>query len=95
MNITVRGVSEDIRDALSEIARSRGQSLQAYLLGILRREAGYAKNVAIIAALETDLLSAGETPKDAPTSAEILTQVRREREEQLLGSRLDDELPRS
>jgi hypothetical protein len=95
MTITVRGVTEEIRDALTETARSRGQSLQAYLLGVLRREAGYAQNAAIIAALETDLLAASDTAQDAPTSAEILTQVRREREEQLLGSRADDEPPRS
>lgn len=37
--LQIRDVPDDIRDLLAEQARSRGQSLQAYLLDVVTREA--------------------------------------------------------
>jgi hypothetical protein len=62
------------------------------LAAVAERDSG---NLAIIAGLETELLSAGGAPMDGPTTVDILTQVRRDREEQLMDSERDDESPRS
>jgi hypothetical protein len=37
VSIQVRDVPEQVRDTLAEVARSRGQSMQAYLLSLLAR----------------------------------------------------------
>ena len=39
---------EELRDRLSELARQRGQSLQAYLFDVLRDEARRQDNLAIL-----------------------------------------------
>jgi len=40
--LQIRDVPEDVRDRLASEARRRGQSLQAYLLGLVTREAELA-----------------------------------------------------
>lgn len=42
--LQVRGVPEEVRDALASAATARGQSLQAYLLDIVTREAAFQHN---------------------------------------------------
>lgn len=46
--IQVRDVPADVREALAREARSRGESLQAYLLEVLEREARAARNRATL-----------------------------------------------
>lgn len=58
-----------------------GKSWCSSLAAMAEHDVG---NVAIIAALETELLSAGEGPKDGPIPVDILTQARRNRQEQLM-----------
>jgi hypothetical protein len=43
--LQIRDVPEDVRDAIAEIAASRGQSMQAYLLEMVGREAQLLRNM--------------------------------------------------
>ncbi len=49
--LQIRDVSTEVRDALATRARSRGQSLQAFLLELVNREAGLARNQALLSDL--------------------------------------------
>ena len=46
--LQIRGVDDEVRDALAERARSRGQSLQAFLLSLVQEEARRSANLAIL-----------------------------------------------
>lgn len=46
--LQIRDVPEEVRDALASAAAERGQSLQAYLLEMIRREVRIRRNVDII-----------------------------------------------
>jgi len=46
--LQIREVPEELRDRLSELARQRGQSLQAYLFDVLRDEARRQDNLAAL-----------------------------------------------
>ena len=46
--LQIRHVDEETRDALAARARARGQSLQAYLLEMVRDDARRATNLAIL-----------------------------------------------
>jgi antitoxin FitA len=47
--LQIRDVPDDVRDALAERARERGQSLQAYLLDMVEADARRARNRAVLA----------------------------------------------
>lgn len=49
--LQIRDVPADVRDALAARARAQGQSLQAYLLDLVRREVGFARNQALLSDL--------------------------------------------
>lgn len=46
--LQIRDVPEELRDRLRELARQRGQSLQAYLLDVIRDEARRQDNLAAL-----------------------------------------------
>jgi hypothetical protein len=46
--LQIRDVPEDVRDALTAQAKARGQSLQAFLLELVERQAGRLYNVAVL-----------------------------------------------
>jgi hypothetical protein len=46
--LQIRGVSEEVREALVVQARARGQSLQAYLLELIEAQAHRLRNVAVL-----------------------------------------------
>jgi antitoxin FitA len=46
--LQIREVPKELRDRLSELARQRGQSLQAYLFDVLRDEARREDNLAVL-----------------------------------------------
>jgi hypothetical protein len=46
--LQIRDVPDDLRDRLSELARQRGQSLQAYLFDVIRDEARRQDNLAVL-----------------------------------------------
>ena len=76
--LTIRDVPEDVRDLLAQQARERGQSLQAYLLGILRRQAQFGRNRELLTEIEAELRAEGGGGPEAPDSWEVLAQVRTE-----------------
>lgn len=47
-NVQIRDVPDQVRDTLAEVARSRGQSTQAYLRNLLEEEARRASNSALL-----------------------------------------------
>lgn len=48
VNIQVRDVPEQVRDAFAEAARTRGQSMQAYLRNLREEDAQRADNVRLL-----------------------------------------------
>jgi hypothetical protein len=46
--LQIRDVPDEVRDALVAQARQRGQSLQAYLLDLVRQQAQRANNAALL-----------------------------------------------
>ena len=48
VSIQVRDVPEQVRDTLAKVAKSRGQSMQAYLLALLEEDARRAGNVMML-----------------------------------------------
>lgn len=46
--LQIRDVPEPLRDRLAELARQRGQSLQAYLFDVLQDEARRQDNLAVL-----------------------------------------------
>jgi hypothetical protein len=79
--VTIRDVPEDVRDLLAQQARERGQSLQAYLLGILRRQAQFSRNRELLTEIESELRAeGGGAGPEAPDSWEVLAQARTEAE---------------
>lgn len=77
--ITVRGVPDDVKAALVEQARERGQSLQALVLHTLQQQAAFSRNRQIIAEIEEELSKGGGAGPDAPRSWEVLEQERARR----------------
>jgi hypothetical protein len=82
--MTIRDVPAETRDRLAYEARLHGQSLQAYVLDVLNREAAFSRNRDVLARIRRRLAVRGGVAPDAPTSAEVLAQARAERDEQLL-----------
>ncbi|WP_462188556.1 MULTISPECIES: hypothetical protein [unclassified Frankia] len=74
--VTVRDAPEDVRDTLAQYARQQGQSLQAFLLGVLTRQARYARNQQVLAAVEDELAAGGGAGVDAPAAADVLAAAR-------------------
>ncbi|WP_370617506.1 FitA-like ribbon-helix-helix domain-containing protein [Mumia qirimensis] len=50
MNVAlqIRDVPETVRDAIAQRAEERGQSMQAYLLDLVSRDARIARNLALL-----------------------------------------------
>ncbi len=76
--LTIRDVPEAVKDALASAARERGQSLQAYALGVLTREADFMSNAHVI--VEVDARRAHLAGDDAPRAAEVIAAERERRE---------------
>jgi antitoxin FitA len=50
--LQIRDVPEDVRDVLAERARARGQSLQAFLLSLVKDEARRSRNILLLKQFE-------------------------------------------
>jgi len=46
--LQIRDVPEEVRDALAERARARGQSLQAFLLSVIQDEARRSRHASLL-----------------------------------------------
>ncbi len=46
--LQIRDVPDEVRDMLTERAKARGQSLQAFLREVVLREASFAHNIAVL-----------------------------------------------
>ena len=77
--LTIRDVPEEVRDLLAQQARERGQSLQAYLLSVLNRQADFCRNRQLLAEIGQELDSGAGADQGAPDAAEVLGQARAER----------------
>jgi len=77
--LTIRDVPEDVRETLARDARLRGQSLQAFLLGILEQQAAFSRNRALLDDIERDLEAAGGAGEDAPDAADLIAEARADR----------------
>ncbi len=77
--VTIRDVPEDVREALGTYARQQGQSLQGFLLGLLTRQARFARNQGILAAVGRELTTGDGADAAAPDAAHLLATARTER----------------
>lgn len=77
--LTIRDVPDEVKDALALDARERGQSLQSFLLGVLKRQAAYSRNRQLLSDIERDLADGGGAGDDAPDAAVLLEQARTDR----------------
>jgi plasmid stability protein len=76
--LTIRDVPDDVKAALTLEARERGQSLQAYLLAVLKQQAAFSRNRQLLVEIERDLAQGGGAGEDAPDAADVLAAARRE-----------------
>jgi hypothetical protein len=76
VTVTIRDVPEDVRDVLSQHARQRGQSLQAFLLGLITRQARFERNRQVLAMVDQELAAGGGAGPDAPDATEVLEAAR-------------------
>jgi plasmid stability protein len=76
--LTIRDVPDDVKDALALEARERGQSLQAYLLAVLKQQAAFSRNRQLLVEIERDLAQGGGAGADAPDAADVLAAARRD-----------------
>jgi plasmid stability protein len=77
--LTIRDVPDGVKEALGRDARESGQSLQAFLLGVLKRQAAFSRNRQLLSEIERDLAEGGGAGADAPDVAELLEQARPDR----------------
>lgn len=80
--LQIRDVPEEVRDALAERARARGQSLQAFLLSVIQDEARRSRNLALLDRF------GGRADGSKLTAAEAVDAIalaRAERDEHLMG----------
>jgi hypothetical protein len=75
--LTIRDVPGELRDSLAEQAQAKGQSLQAFLLSVLHRQADFSRNMQVLAEVEADLLHGGGVSPDAPSAATVLDDARK------------------
>lgn len=76
--VTIRDVPDEVRNLLAQQARERGQSLQAFLLAVLRRQAAFSRNRQLLAEIESDLSRHGGAEAEAPDAASVLARERGE-----------------
>ena len=78
--LTIRDVPVDVKAALAQQARERGQSLQAFALAVLKRQADFSRNRQSLVDVEHDLADGGGAGTEAPSAADVLAVARAEQE---------------
>lgn len=84
--LQIRDVPDDVRDALAARAAAHGQSLQAFLLDLVTREAHRSANLALLERFEARRDGSRLTSQQV---VEALHAARAEREARLIGD-IDD-----
>lgn len=84
--LQIRDVPEEVRDALAERARARGQSLQAFLLSVIRDEARRSRNTALLERFADRADGSRLTNAEA---ADAVSEARAERDDERLRGRQD------
>ncbi len=82
--LQIRDVPDEVRQTLTERARARGQSLQAFLLALVEDEARRSQNVAL---LDRFADRADGSQLTAEQTTEALRQARAERDAALTSGR--------
>lgn len=67
---------DEVKEALARDARERGQSLQAFLLGVLVRQAAFRQNRQMLADIERDLAAGGGAGGEAPDAKDVIEAAR-------------------
>lgn len=70
---------EDVKNALARDARERGQSLQAFVLSVLTRQAEFSRNRQLLADIDRELADDGGAGADAPDAADLIAEARERR----------------
>src|SRR5262245_57189078 len=78
--LTIRDVPDSVKEALARDARERGQSRQAFLLGVLTRQAAYRQNEQLLAEVGRDLATGGGAGREAPDAKELIEAARARRD---------------
>jgi hypothetical protein len=76
--LTIRDVPDAVRATLAEEASARGQSLQAFLLGLLTQRADFAHNRGLLGEVTVELGEHGSLGDDAPAAGDVIRAARRE-----------------
>jgi hypothetical protein len=74
--LTIRDVPEDVRDLLAQEAREHGQSLQAFVVSVLHRQAAFSRNRQLLAEIDSELNVGGGAAEDAPDVSDVLDRER-------------------
>ena len=92
VNILIRDVPDEVRDALAAAARIQGKSMQAYLHDVLSSHSTHARNMALID--EVRAMQADQA-LDGPQVdvVELIRQQREARTAELVGRVLDEPAP--
>ncbi len=69
VNLLIRDVPDDVRDAIAARARAQGRSMQAYLYELVRDDAARDVNLRLLAAVRD--LGGGADDAD-PSAADVL-----------------------
>lgn len=88
--LTVRDVPDDVKDSLTRDARERGQSLQAFVLSVLEREASFGRNRELLAEIDRELADDGGANEDAPDAADLIVEARERRTSMLSDDDCDE-----
>jgi len=78
--LTIRDVPDSVKDILAREARERGQSLQAFLLAVLTRQAAFRQNEMLLAEIDRDMAGGGGAGSDAPDAKELIDAARARRD---------------
>ena len=85
--LTIRDVPDSVKEALARDARDRGQSLQAFLLSVLTRQAAFRQNERLLAEISSDLAIGGGAGSEAPDAKDLIETARSRRDTDDPGSR--------
>lgn len=70
--LQIRDVPESVRDALTQRAREKGQSLQAYLREIVLREAAFSHNTVVLDEIGAWNRGSGVTGEDVLSALDTM-----------------------